>query len=126
MSVTIPRKPIQRLFDQSFDPRDPTKPRVHNKHRRTAPVDAVYVGRGSPHGNPFQIGLDGTREQVIQLYKENQMPYLDLRPLTGKHLLCFCKPANCHGDPLLKAANDTVYMALESPQERYRWIKENL
>ncbi|MEQ1950963.1 DUF4326 domain-containing protein [Mesorhizobium sp. CN2-181] len=121
----VTRKPVERLFDQSFNPRDPAKPRVHNKHRRTAPQKAVYIGRGSPYGNNHQIGLDGTREEVIAKYKARQLPYLDLRPLIGQHLVCFCKPAPCHGDALLICANSTEYMALETPGDRYDWILEN-
>lgn len=107
MSI-IAHSPVDKLFknyDPSFDPRDPTKPRVHNKHRRTAPADAVYIGRGSPWGNPYKIGEDGSRERVIEMFETRVLPYLDLTPLKGKHLVCYCKPAACHGDLLLKAAN---------------------
>lgn len=104
MNVIV-RKPIQRLFDQSFDPRAPEKPRVHNKHRRTAPFNAVEIGRGTPWGNPYRIGIDGTRDEVIELYRVHVLPKLDVTSLRGKHLVCFCKPAACHGDLLLAAAN---------------------
>ena len=30
----------------------------------------VYIGRPSKWGNPFTIGKDGTREEVIQKYRE--------------------------------------------------------
>ena len=84
---------------------DKGEPRVHNKHHATAPADAVYIGRGSPWGNPFVIGKHGDRAQVIELYRLNVLPTLDLAALKGKHLVCFCKPAACHGDLLLEAAN---------------------
>ena len=29
----------------------------------------VYIGRGSEFGNPFRIGIDGCRSQVIRKYK---------------------------------------------------------
>ena len=29
----------------------------------------IYIGRPSKWGNPFSIGKDGTREEVIQKYK---------------------------------------------------------
>jgi hypothetical protein len=77
---------------------------VYNKHHRNAPADAVYIGRGSPWGNPFKIGQHGTREQVIERYRREVLPRLDLRPLVGKSLVCFCAPAACHGDVLLAAA----------------------
>ena len=94
----------------------PTKddePRVHNKHHGTAPEGAVYIGRGSPWGNPFTHlqgqttarYVVGSRKEAIRLYASQVMPYLDLEPLRGKHLVCSCKPLECHGDLLLRAAN---------------------
>jgi hypothetical protein len=80
-------------------------PKVHNRHHKTAPDDAVYIGRGSPWGNPYVIGIHGSREEVIELYRIHTLPQLDLTQLKGKHLVCFCKPAACHGDLLLAAAN---------------------
>ena len=29
----------------------------------------VYIGRGSKWGNPYRIGEDGTREEVIEKYR---------------------------------------------------------
>src|SRR5690554_6863623 len=75
-----------------------TDVRVHNKHHKTAPPDAVYIGRGSPWGNPFKIGRDGTRDEVCDRFEREVLPTLDLTPLIGKDLVCFCKPARCHGD----------------------------
>lgn len=79
--------------------------KVHNKYHKTAPSDAVYIGRGSLYGNPFIIGKDGSREDVCRKFREQILPTLDLEPLKGKDLVCFCKPAQCHGDDLLQAAN---------------------
>ena len=78
-------------------------PRVYNK-RAGYPADAVYIGRGSPWGNPFVIGRDGDRETCIEKFKFHTLPTLDVRPLIGKSLVCFCAPRACHGDLLLKAA----------------------
>ena len=33
-------------------------------------ADRVYVGRPSKWGNPFVIGRDGTREEVIAKYRD--------------------------------------------------------
>ena len=79
--------------------------KVHNKHRNTAPPDAVYVGRGSPWGNPFRVGKDGSRADVIERFVREVLPTLDLAPLRGKHLVCFCAPLPCHADILLTVAN---------------------
>ncbi|MEO9537250.1 MAG: DUF4326 domain-containing protein [Parasphingorhabdus sp.] len=77
--------------------------KVHNKRAGTAPRDAVYIGRGSPWGNPFVIGKDGTRDEVCDKFERETLPTLDIEPLRGKHLVCYCKPARCHGDAILAA-----------------------
>jgi hypothetical protein len=66
----------------------------------------VYVGRPSKWGNPFEIGKDGTRDEVIQKYENwiRTQPELmaALPELKGKVLGCWCKPQKCHGDVLIK------------------------
>lgn len=79
------------------------KPRVYNKHHNDAPADAVYIGRGSPWGNPFKIGRDGSRDEVCDRFELEVLPTLDLEPLRGKDLVCFCAPLRCHGDSILAA-----------------------
>ncbi|WP_310619707.1 DUF4326 domain-containing protein [Flexibacterium corallicola] len=85
------------------DCNDAPEQRVHNKHHNTAPIDAVYIGRGSPWGNPFIVGRHGTREQVIERFKCEVLPKLDLSPLVGKDLVCYCHPKHCHGDAIIQA-----------------------
>lgn len=77
--------------------------KVHNKYHGTAPADAVYIGRGSPWGNPFPITRTVSRDEVCDRYEEEILPHLDLEPLRGKDLVCFCKPQRCHGDSILRA-----------------------
>ncbi len=79
--------------------------RVYNRSK-PHPADAVYIGRGSPWGNPFPISQYQTREQVIERFRLETLPKLDVRPLIGKDLVCFCKPKACHGDLLLAAAKE--------------------
>jgi len=66
----------------------------------------LYIGRGSKWGNPFIIGLDGTREDVIKKYRKyilNKPELLKSLPeLKDKILGCYCKPLACHGDILVK------------------------
>ena len=66
----------------------------------------VLIARPSKWGNPFQIGRDGDREQVIQKYEIHLRRRPDLLAvlpeLAGKRLGCLCKPAACHGDVLVK------------------------
>lgn len=70
----------------------------------------VYVGRGSKWGNPFVIGKDGTRKEVIKKYKKwllnNPSLLKDLPELKGKILGCWCFPKECHGDILAELANN--------------------
>lgn len=75
----------------------------------------VYIGRaGYGHDgyfcNPFAIGRDGGRDQVIELYREyfSKRMAVDkefarrIRGLKGKRLGCFCKPKVCHGDIIVE------------------------
>lgn len=71
----------------------------------------VYIGRPSNWGNPFVIGPDGTREDVVRKYEEWIKTQPDLIEkakieLTGKILGCYCKPLSCHGDVLVKLVED--------------------
>lgn len=65
----------------------------------------VYIGRPSIWGNPFEIGKDGTRAEVIDKYRRwiVQQPELmaKLHELDGKTLGCWCHPKACHGDVLV-------------------------
>ena len=66
----------------------------------------IYIGRPSKWGNPFQIGKDGSREEVIEKYRKwiLKKPELlnSLHELKNKRLGCFCKPLACHGDVLIE------------------------
>ena len=88
-------------------------------NRRNASED-VYIGRGSKWGNPFKIGQDGSREEVIAKYREYlwQSPHLldSLLELEGKKLGCFCKPHACHGDVLVRAVQWARARAVEQPR----------
>ena len=68
----------------------------------------IYIGRPSKWGNPYKIGKDGTREEVIAKYEDyiiHSKIIMDIDELTGKMLGCWCAPLPCHGDVLLKLAN---------------------
>jgi len=81
--------------------------RVFNQHRGDAPAGAVYIGRGSPWGNPFRIGRDGTRDEVCDRFEREVLPRLDIEWLRGKDLVCFCHPLRCHGDSILRKLAET-------------------
>ena len=86
-------------------------PKVYNSHHRDSPVGAVYIGRGTFMGNPFVIGRDGTRDEVCDKYEAMVESRPELKSIIvdfcrGKDLVCFCAPARCHGDYILRIANE--------------------
>ena len=76
---------------------------VNRYHTFNGHSNDLSIMRPGPWGNPYQIGRDGTRAEVIRKhlndwrYKLRRNPHA-LDPLLGKRLICCCKPAACHGD----------------------------
>ena len=66
----------------------------------------VFIGRPSIWGNPFEIGKDGTRKEVIQKYRvwlnDNESLKSRILELDGKTLGCFCAPKACHGNVIIE------------------------
>lgn len=95
---------------------------IVNKHHGKS---GEYIGRGSPLGNPFVIGKDGTREQVIARYsvwlteqidKGNPVVLDELNRLGNKAidekglaLQCFCYPKPCHGEIIKERLAEALY-----------------
>lgn len=87
--------------------------KIYNIHAlksdRSIPADAVRVDRTTKWGNPFIIGKDGNRDEVIELYAQwiLTQPDLmaDLPSLAGKSLLCWCAPERCHAEVLMDLSN---------------------
>jgi len=80
---------------------------VVNRHHGV-PYD-VYIGRGSPWGNPFQVGVDGSRDDVVDKYRawfRDRVKEPTFRAetiaLRGKRICCSCSPARCHGDIIVE------------------------
>ena len=86
-------------------------PKVLNARQAgTKPAaDRVYVGRPSRWGNPFVIGRDGSRDEVIAKYRAwiVRQPALmaALPELRNKDLVCWCAPKRCHCEVLIELAN---------------------
>ena len=90
---------------------------VHVRRSRFLQGDpaCVYIGRDCQEftdegwGNPFHIGPDGDRAEVLQKYREwladNEYLLNRLPALRGKVLGCWCKPESCHGDVLAEFVN---------------------
>jgi hypothetical protein len=92
---------------------------VENKRNTSKiPLDVqqIYIGRGSPLGNPFPINPKQDRDKVCEMYseyfhtqmKDKQSPvYKEMARIwrivrTGQKiaLICYCSPHRCHGDSL--------------------------
>lgn len=87
------------------------KPKVLNKYKILPCQEGVYIGRPSKWGNPFTMSKQTTRDKVCDSFES----YVDENPLLrdaikkelrGKNLICFCAPHRCHGDTLLRIANE--------------------
>ncbi len=77
-------------------------------HLKKADYD-VRIDRQSRWGNPFKIGEDGDRDEVIRKYYEWVTRSDDWKAkwirenvhrLRGKTLGCWCAPNPCHGHVL--------------------------
>ncbi len=83
----------------------------HLDYKRLPPGH-VSIMRPGPWGNPYVIGKDGTREEVLEKFRHYLWSRVKTEPgllhslagLHGKALVCCCKPAACHGDILEVAA----------------------
>lgn len=82
----------------------------------------IYIGRSgngykSPLGNPYHIGRDGDRDEVVVKYKSwlwkqiqennyqviNELKKIAYYATTNEVVLvCFCAPLACHGDVIVK------------------------
>lgn len=83
------------------------------------PDGAVYVGRPTKFGNPFNVTAEQSRETAIARYRfylsrgiSNSLhgfppQPVEIRQLRGKDLACWCPlDQPCHADVLLELANE--------------------
>lgn len=83
----------------------------------------VYIGRPSVLGNPFVMGVHGTRDEVVAQYHawlrrewvkggavRMALEALADRVVAGEDisLECFCAPLACHGDVVARAVRGIV------------------
>ena len=74
--------------------------------------NTVLIDRRTRWGNPYRLGADGDREQVIARYRTDlwrriragEVALEELAGLDGCWLACWCAPLPCHGDVLARAA----------------------
>jgi hypothetical protein len=81
--------------------------RVVNKRTHAPTPQDVYIGRPSILGNPFVIGKDGSRGEVIAKYARYAYERYLIDPAFANaintipmdaNLVCWCAPEHCHGD----------------------------
>ena len=96
-------------------------PKLYNKRGGNAPFNGVYIGRPSKWGNPYShmpdtlaINRVASRDEAVDAYEKALYAQLIKNPsllgtikreLGGKDLVCWCAPQKCHGEVLLKIAN---------------------
>jgi len=88
---------------------------------RVGSIRGIYVGRPSPLGNPFVIGNDGSRDEVIEQYRQwlrNEWAQHGparkaLEQLVKQYqrtgvltLLCHCSPKRCHASVIADAIHN--------------------
>eukprot|EP01125_Pyxidicula_operculata_P018733 TRINITY_DN6686_c0_g1_i1.p1 TRINITY_DN6686_c0_g1~~TRINITY_DN6686_c0_g1_i1.p1 ORF type:complete len:415 (-),score=91.51 TRINITY_DN6686_c0_g1_i1:117-1361(-) len=120
-------KVVEKNGSQGNESSTPTSSTTSNEykyahlvvHSKKSPYD-VYIGRPGPYGNPFKIGPDGDREEVISKYRDwvttSEEGKLVLAKamieLPGKVLACWCSPEHCHGHVLAELVNDASSTSL--------------
>ena len=70
----------------------------------------IFIGRPSILRNPYKIGVDGSRKEVIAKFKELFHNSTDRKQYAREHckdkiLGCYCKPLACHGDIIAEYLN---------------------
>ena len=109
--------------------------RLQEASRAINGLDAVKVDRTTRWGNHIVVGEEQgvgyapwTAAEAVAAYREDTeyametdrpdgAEPLDLSPLRGKNLACWCKPGEpCHADVLLELANETARQFLQEPK----------
>jgi hypothetical protein len=86
---------------------------IRIQRRRTKgwkmPQNALYVGRPTPYGNPFdtaaafRLWLNG---EIPEHKPQREFILSHVKYLRGIDLACWCRPSeDCHADVLLEMAN---------------------
>lgn len=109
-------------------------------------VGGVYIGRanrthgltGSPLANPFVVGKDGERREVVEKYRRWLWERVKEWRASGKQnpvtavlndlvdqvkggkditLICWCSPQACHGDVIVSAVNWLIEEDIERSRD---------
>lgn len=84
----------------------------------------IRIDRKGPYGNPFVIGVDGDRDEVVAKFStwvhtspcaRSLWVRQHVHELRGKRLGCWCYPLNCHGHVLAALADaDFININIDS------------
>lgn len=82
---------------------------IVNIRKMAPPPGTIYCGRPSEFGNPFVIGVHGSRPEILEKYalylkKRRHLIEKAKRELLGKTCGCFCVPEPCHVEILIGCA----------------------
>lgn len=86
-------------------------PILNRRTLKELPKGARMVDRSSAFGNPYEIGKDGTRDEVCEKYEyeflwkvEHDVEFLKkVRSLEGATaLVCHCAPMRCHAQTIAR------------------------
>jgi len=89
---------------------------LHDKRWKNPGGITVRIDRKTIFGNPFVIGQDGTRDDVVRKYRQHMYDEYAENPEYQRkmnslavlvkcrtvHLACWCVPEACHGDEIVK------------------------
>ena len=89
---------------------------------------AIYIGRGTPLGNPYRMYKEEERDIVCGAYEDWLVERIKAKDLSviqeldkllelakqGDLVLgCFCAPRRCHGDTIKKYLDDRLNIDLK-------------
>ncbi len=103
------------------DTQTPRRVQLSRRKGWRMPENTVKVSRPTKWGNPFVVGRDvDTADKAVEMFRfttcpvegrpgiftDFEMTEIDVRPLRGKNLACWCPlDQPCHADVLLEIAN---------------------
>lgn len=108
---------------------------IWNRYKIPKDLQATYIGRGTPWGNPFKVGEGYEQGEAADAYrkylatglacKEKKFTQLVVDLNTVEHITCSCKPKPCHGDCYVEIRDKIIEADGDIKQGIRNWVKEN-
>lgn len=106
-----------------------------NRHTRPKDIQATYIGRGTPWGNPFKVTEELPRGEAAAAYKKmiadklavgDRVTRQLVSDLAGvDHIECSCAPKPCHGDTFVEIWNNIRDLGGDVKAGIRKFVKEN-